>query len=81
MHAPADQSMVGKQPPRHHIDEIDMTVGTTRNPMRRVGTTILALSAANAWSFKRPSDRHVVRIETGYLSHRQQSGPYPSKSD
>jgi len=63
------------------IDEIDMTAGMTRNPMRRLGTTILALSAANAWSFRRPSDWHVVRIETGCLSHRQQSGLYPSKSD
>jgi metal-dependent HD superfamily phosphatase/phosphodiesterase len=73
--------LVGKPPPRHHIDETDMTVGTMRNPMRRLGTTILALSAANAWSFMRPSDRRVVRIETGYLSHRQQSGRYPRKSD
>jgi len=74
--------LVGKQLPPHHIDRIDMTVGTTRkNPMRHLGTIISALCAANAWSFVRLSKRYVVRIETGGLSHRQQSGPYPSKSD
>jgi hypothetical protein len=81
MHAPADHWLASSRRTNIDIDEIDMTVGKTRNPMRRLGTTILALSAANAWSFKRPSDWHVVRIETGCLSHRQQSGLYPSKSD
>src|SRR5437870_12459130 len=66
---------------KHHIDEIDMTAGMTRNPMRRLGTTIAALCATNAWSFERPSDRRIVRVETGCLSHQQQSGLYPSKSD
>jgi hypothetical protein len=81
MHAPASRIPVGKQPPRHHIGEIDMTVGMTRTPMRRLGTTIDALCAANAWSFERPSKRFVMRIESGCLSHQVQSGRYPRTSD
>src|SRR5215510_14998997 len=73
--------MVGEPPPRHHIGEIDMTVGMTRNPMRHLGTTITALSAADAWSFVRPSNRYVMRIVSGCLSHQTQSGLYPRKSD
>jgi hypothetical protein len=73
--------MVGKPPLRHHIDEIDMTVGMTRDPMRHLGTTITALCAADAWSFVRPSKRYVMRIESGCLSHQTQSGRYPRKSD
>jgi len=58
-----------------------MTVGMMRNPMRHLGTTIAALCAADAWSFERLSTRIVMRVETGCLSQRQQSGRYPSKSD
>jgi uncharacterized membrane protein len=66
---------------KHYIGAIDMTVGMTRSPMRHLGTTIAALCAANAWSFVRPSKRHVVRIVTGGLSLMRQSGRYPRKSD
>jgi hypothetical protein len=79
MQRPADQKVVGKLSPRHHIDSVRH--GMTRNPMRRLGTTIAALSAANAWSFKRPIERIFVRVELGCLTHRQQSGRYPRQSD
>jgi hypothetical protein len=45
-----------------------------RNPMRRTGTTIAALSAATAWSFNRPGDCNVVRMALGCRAYRQ-SGP------
>jgi hypothetical protein len=47
--------------------------------MRHLGTTITALCAANVWSFERLSERQVVRVVPGCLSH--QSGRYPRKSD
>ena len=49
--------------------------------MRHLGTTIAALSAANVWSLKRPIERIFVRVESGCLTHRQQSGRYPRQSD
>jgi hypothetical protein len=49
--------------------------------MRHLGTTIAALSAANVWSIKRPSERSLMRVESGCLTHRQQSGRYPRQSD
>ena len=55
--------------------------GPMRNPMRRLGTTIAALSAANVWSLKRPSERGLMRAESGCLTHRQQSGLNPKQSD
>jgi hypothetical protein len=82
---PLAESSVGKPPSRHHINGIrlDMSLeGMMRNPMRRLGTYISALSAAAAWSFNRPSDRCVMRVESGCLSHtKQQSGIRLSKSD
>ena len=49
--------------------------------MRRLGTIIAALSAANVWSLKRPSERGLMRAESGCLTHRQQSGLNPKQSD
>ena len=49
--------------------------------MRHLGTTIAALSAADVWSLMRPIERIFVRVESGCLTHRQQSGRYPRQSD
>jgi hypothetical protein len=71
MHRPLTEESVGKPPARHHID--DMSLALMRTPMRRLGTTIAALSATTAWSFYRPGDRRMTRVASGCLSH-QQSG-------
>jgi len=49
--------------------------------MRRLGTTIAALSAANVWSLTRLSERTFMRAKSGCLAHQQQSGRYPRHSD
>jgi hypothetical protein len=45
--------------------------GIKRNPMRLTGTHMIALSAADAWSFIRPSDRGVMCATLGSLSQYQ----------
>ncbi len=49
--------------------------------MRHLGTTIAALSAANVRSLKRPGERSIMSVESGCLTHRQQSGRYPRHSE
>ncbi len=73
MHGPLAEESVGEPPTRPHIDHMTLAELMMRNPMRRLGTYITALSAANAWSFNRPSDRRAMRVISGCLSHQQQS--------
>src|ERR1700731_3140112 len=51
---PISRAAAGELPPTHDVG------GMTRNPMRRTGPYLTALSVANAWSFNRLSKRLVM---------------------
>jgi hypothetical protein len=51
---PISRAAAGELPPTHDVG------GMTRNPMRRTGPYLTALSVANAWSFNRLSKQLIM---------------------
>jgi len=66
---PIGRAAAGELPPTHVVG------GMTRNPMRRTGPYLTALSVANAWSFNRPSKPLAMRTTIQDSVSQTRPGP------